>query len=189
MSDYFLEYLIRENYDDSFQEILEEIITDFKWNGGNRASLNINSPLYQSEIDLRKIDVTKTSAEIISELYYSDSPILFLIIFYERIINQGGLEEIFTYNSDFEDPEFEYDPEVHEHIYMTDVKVFMVRTKNQIYIFGDSSNEYYEFEEIIISSDGTNLNSDMATKTFDRLGINSDRNFSSLLNIIEAKFK
>ncbi|MHA8090430.1 hypothetical protein U8593_09025 [Aquirufa antheringensis] len=189
MSDYFLEYLIRENSNDSFQEILEEIITDFKWNSGNRANIPINSPLNQSEVDLRKIDVTKSSNEIISELYCTDSPILFLILFYQRIINQGELEEIYTYNSDFENHEFVYDPEVHEHIYMTDVKVFMVRTKNQIYIFGDSCDQYYEFEEIIISSDGTNLNSDIATKTFDRLGINSKRNFSSLLNIIEAKFK
>jgi hypothetical protein len=101
----------------------------------------------------------------------------------------GRLEEIFTYNSDFEDPDFEYDPDVHEHIYLTDVKIFMVRTKNQVYIFGDSSDQYYEFEEIVISSDGTNLNSDLATKTFDRLGIEKNRTFQTLVDIIESKFK
>ena len=189
MSDYFLEYLLNENSDETFEEIIDEIITDFKWNGDDRGNIDITSPLNQSEYDLRKIDVSKTSNEIISELYFKDSPILFLILFYQRIINQGRLEEIFTYNSDFENPEFEYDPHVHEHIYLTNVDVFMVRTKNLIYIFGDSSDSYYEFEEIMISSDGTNLNSDLATKTFDRLGINSDRNFQTLIDIIEAKFK
>ncbi len=189
MSDYFLEYLLEENSNESLAETIDEIITDFKWNGGDRSQIDISSPLNQSENDLRKIDVTKSSNEIISELYYADSPILFLILFYQRIINQGGLEEIFRYNSDFEDPEFEYDPEVHEHIYMTDVEVFMVRTKNQIYIFGDSSDPYYEFEEVVLYADGRNLNSPIAIKTFERLDIQENRTFESLLDIIEAKFQ
>jgi hypothetical protein len=189
MSDNFLNYVLRENADDSLKEILEEIITDFKWNGGDRANIDITSPLNQSENDLRKIDLTKSSIEIINDLYFNDNPILFLFLFYERIINQGRLEEIFTYNSDLEDPNFEYDPTIHEHLYLTNVDVFMVRTKNQVYIFGDSSDQFYEFEEIVISSDGTNLNSDLATKTFDRLGIEKNRTFQSLIDIIESKFK
>jgi hypothetical protein len=189
MSDYFLDYLLKENAGDSLKEILEEIITDFKWNGGDRANIDITSPLNQSEIDLRKIDLTKSSIEIINDLYFNDNPILFLFLFYERIINQGRLEEIFTYNSDLENPEFEYDPDIHEHLYLTNVDVFMVRTKNLIYIFGNSSDPYYEFEEVVISSEGRNLKSPIAIKTFERLGIKSDRTFSCLLNIIEAKFK
>jgi hypothetical protein len=189
MSDYFLDYLLKEKADDSLKEILEEIITDFKWNGVDRANIDITSPLNQSEIDLRKIDLTKSSIEIINDLYFNDNPILFLFLFYERIINQGRLEEIFTYNSDLEKPEFEYDPDIHEHLYSTNVDVFMVRTKNLIYIFGNSSDPYYEFEEVVISSEGRNLKSRIAIKTFERLGINSDRNFTSLLNFIEAKFK
>lgn len=189
MSDYFLDYLLKENFNETLEEIIDELINYFKWNGDDRIQIDITSPLNQSEKDLRKIDVTKPSNEIIQELYYTDNQILFLILFYQRIINLGRLEEIFTYNSDFEDPDFEYDPDVHEHIYLTNVKVFMVRTKNQVYIFGDSSDQYYEFEEIVISSDGTNLNSDLATKTFDRLGIEKNRTFQTLIDIIESKFK
>lgn len=189
MSDYFLDYLLKENFNETLEEIIDELINYFKWNGDDRSQIDITSPLNQSEKDLRKIDLTKPSNEIIQELYFTDNQILFLILFYQRIINLGRLEEIFTYNSDFEDPEFEYDPDVHEHIYLTNVKVFMVRTNNQIYIFGDSSNQYYDFEEIVISSDGTNLTSDLATKTFDRLGIEKNRTFQTLVDIIESKFK
>lgn len=65
----------------------------------------------------------------------------------------------------------------------------MVMSKNQIYIFEDSSDQYYQLEEVVLYADRRNLNKHIEIKTFERLEIQENRTFNCLVNIIESKFK
>ncbi len=65
----------------------------------------------------------------------------------------------------------------------------MVMTKNQIYIFEDSSDQYYQLEEVVLYADRRNLNKHIEIKTFERLEIQENSTFNCLVNIIESKFK
>jgi hypothetical protein len=185
MSENFLNYLLHENSG----ETLDDLLTYVNWSEEEKRRNKYPSVLNFNIDDLKLFDNSKPSYDILSKLYFEDNELLFFIIFSQRIIYLNGLEEVFTYNSDFENSDFEYDENIHEHIYLTDVNIFMVRTKNKIYIFGDSSDPYYDFEQVVISSNGHNLNSALVTKTFERLGIENNRSFETLINIIENHFK
>ena len=185
MSEYFLSYLYSENFGFTSDELLTYVI----WTDEEKKRYNYPRLLNINSNDLDLLTVSKPANEIISKLYFEDNDLLFLIIYTERIVYLSGLDEVFTYNFDFENPEFEYEPSIHEHMYLTDVNVFMIRTKNKIYIFGYSGDSNYDFEEIILSSNGDNISSPLAVKMFDRLGIKYKRNFQTLAKIIESHFQ
>ena len=185
MSENFLNYLYTENFDFTSADLL----TFVNWTDEEKKIYNYPSALNINSNDFDLLDTSIPANEIISKLYFEDNELLFLIIYTQRIIYLSTLNEVFTYNSDLENPDFEYDPNIHEHMYLTDVDVFMIRTKNKIYIFGLSSDSYYDFEEVIISANGNNIDSPLAIKTFDRLGIKYKRNFQTLIKLIESHYK
>lgn len=185
MSEYFLSYLFTENIDDTSDDLLTYVY----WTDEEKKRYHYPTSLNMSENDFDILKTSKSAKEVISKLYFEDNDLLFLIIYTQRIIYFSRLEEIFTYNYELESPEFDYDPNIHEHIYLSDVNVFMIRTKNKIFIFGFSSLPYYDFEEIVLNSDGSNIDSPLAIKMFDRLGIKDKRNFQTLNQLIENHYK
>ena len=185
MSEIFLSYLLHENSG----ETLDDLLTYVNWSDEDKRRNKYPSVLNINTDDLKLINKSKPANDVLSKLYSEDNELLFFIIFSQRIIYLNGLEEVFTYNFDLEDPSFEYDPNIHEHMYLTNVNVYMIRTKNKIFIFGNSEDSDYNFEQVVIHSNGHNLNSYLATKTFERLDIENDRSFQTLINIIENHFK
>jgi hypothetical protein len=185
MSENFLNYLLYENSG----ETLDDLLTYINWSDEDKRQNKYPSVLNFNADDLKLFDNSKPANDILSKLYFEDNELLFFIIFSQRIIYLSVLEEVFTYNFDLEDPSFEYDEKIHEHIYLTDVNIFMIRTLNKIFIFGNSGDSNYNFEQVVIHSNGHNLNSSLANKTFERLGIENDRSFQTLINIVENHFK
>jgi hypothetical protein len=185
MRENFLSYLLEEN----ISETANDLLTYVHWTDDEMEKYKYPSSLKINKDDLKIFDHSKSANEIILKLYNDDNDLLFLILYTQRLIYMSNLEEIITYNSDLENPNFEYDPDIHEHMYMTNVDVFMIRTKNKIYIFELNAAQECEFEEVVLSSNGNNITNPIAIKTFDRLGIKHNRNFQELINIIETHFK
>jgi hypothetical protein len=185
MSEIFLSYLLHENSG----ETLEDLLTYVNWSNEDKDQYEFPSVLNFNTDDLKLIDKSKPANDILSKLYSEDNELLFLIIFTQSIIYSSDLEEVFTYNFDLENSDFEYERNIHEHMYLTNVNVYMIRTKNKIFIYGYSGDSEYNFEQVVIHSNGHNLNSTIAIKTFERLGIEIDRSFQTLINIIENHFK
>ena len=185
MSENFLNYLLHENSG----ETLDDLLTYVNWSDEDKRRNKYPSELNFNTDNLKLIDNSKPAKDVLSKLYHEDNELLFFIIFTQRIMYLGDLDEVFTYNFDLEDPDFEYDPNIHEHMYLTNVNVYIIRTKNKIFIFGNSEDSDYNFEQVVIHSNGHNLNSSLATKTFERLGVEINRSFQALIQIIEDHFK
>lgn len=185
MCEYFLSYLFCEN----FEESVKEILSYAKWSKEDKSQYNYPKSLNINIEDLRNLENLKSANEILSKLYFEDNELLFLIVYTQRIIYLSALPEVFKYNSDFEDPDFKYNPDIHEHIDLTDVDVFMLRTKNKIFVFGKSSDPYYTQEEFVIKSDQDLSQNRNAIKLFNRLGIKNKRNFETLTKKIDKLYK
>jgi len=185
MSDYFLSYLLVENSEESANDLL----TYINWTQEEKliyqypATLNINFN------DLKLFTNSKSANEIISKLYFEDNDLLFLIVYTQRIIHLSRLKEVFTYNIEMENPEFDYEPDIHEHIYLSDVEVFMIRTKNKLFVFGNSNYPDQHFKPFVITAEDASINEYDANKLFDRLNIKYKRNFETLIKKIESFYK
>jgi hypothetical protein len=166
----------------------EELLHVINWTDEQKLKYNFPSKLNINYKDLDLFKQGKSANEMISKLYYDNNELLFLILYTDRIINMSGLVEVFVYNINDENPDFIAD-EFHEHSYLSDVQTFLIRTNNKIYIFGMSTDEYYNFEEIVIEKNGYNMDSKLTKKTIERLNIKGKNNFEALLKIVEKHSK
>ena len=114
MSDYFLNYLLAENS----EECANDLLTYINWSQEEKSKYQYPSTLDFNNDDLKLFTDSKTANEIISKLYFEDNDLFFLIVYTQRIIHLSRLKEVFTYNMEMENPEFDYDPDIHEHIYL-----------------------------------------------------------------------
>ena len=185
MSDYFLNYLLAENS----EEFANDLLTYINWSQEEKSKYQYPSTLDFNNDDLKLFTDSKTANEIISKLYFEDNDLLFLIVYTQRIIHLSRLKEVFTYNMEMENPEFDYDPDIHEHIYLSDVEVFMTRTKNKIFVFCNSNYPDQHFKPFVITAHEALINGHEANKLFDRLGIKNKRNFETLSKKIESFYK
>lgn len=184
MGDYFLSYLLSENSDENANDLLSYI----NWSKEDKLKYQYPSSLNINSEDLKLFTDSKPADAIISKLYLEDNDLLFLIVYAQRIIYLSRLEEVFTFNIEMENPEFEYDPDIHEHIYLSNVEVFMIRTKNKIFIFCNSNYPDQHFKPFILTPEEV-INGLEANKLFDRLGIKYKRNFETLIKKIESFYK
>jgi len=185
MCESFLSYLFCENFVASVSEILSYV----NWSEDDKLKYNYPNSISINFEDLKRLEKATSANEILSKLYFEDNEILFLIVYTQRIINLSRLPEFFTYNSDLENPEFQYNPDIHEHIYLSNVEVFMIRTKSKIFIFGNSNFPDEHFKPFVLTNETTIIKGLDAKKLFDRLGIKNKRNFETLINKIESFYK
>ena len=185
MSEYFLSYLLAENSEESANDLL----TYINWSPEEKSKYRYPINLNINNDDLILFTDSKSANEIISKLYFEDNDLFFLIVYTQRIIFLSRLEHVFTYNMEMENPEFDYDPDIHEHIYLSDVEVFMTRTKNKIFVFCNSNYPDQHFESFVLTAEDAIINGYEANKLFDRLEIKYKRNFETFIKRIESFYK
>lgn len=191
MKDYFLDYIIKENR----YETVDELLAYAVWNNESTSEIKYPKQLNISTQLLSDYKNRKSSKDLLTELYEKDDELLFLLTYSQRLIYWSNLKHVFTYNSDLENPEFDYNHDVHEFLFMTDVDVFMIKTINKIFFFGDTKQGVIDFEPTVIYRGEDISKNSVALKLFNRLKGNKiisskiALSYAAFENIIDKHFK
>lgn len=180
MCDFFLSYLFLE----SGEETADELLRYINWTDEEKKMYNYPKTLNIKEEDLKLFTKSKNANEILSKLYFEDNDLLFLIVYTQRLLYYSSLNHLFIYNENWDDN--------NDYNFITDIEVFILKTKNKIFIFGKPNDEYfryYDFEEIVLKSNEENINSKIAQDTFSRLNIEKNLNYKTLEKIVEDFYK
>ena len=185
MNEYFLIHLFRQNYSDSAKEIAEYIL----WSDDIKLTSKVPSSLNQIFIDTQFADAYESANALMSDLYFRDSELLFLAVYTQRMAFSSCLEPACSYYLDHEDPSFRLTDEEDDHCYLSNVDIFLIKTKNKIFAFEDSKDERCAFQNIVVTKENGNISSKLIQRVFDLYKIKYKRNYDTLYYLVERLYK
>lgn len=185
MNEYFLIHLFRQNYGDSAMEIAECIL----WSDDIKLTCKVPSSLNQIFIDTQFAEAYESANALISDLYFRDSELLFLAVYTQRIAFSSCLEPACSYQLDYEDASFSLTDEEDDYTYLSNVDIFLIKTKNKIFAFEHSRDERCTFQNVVVTETNGNISSKLIQRIFDLHKIKYKRNFGTLYQLVERFYK
>lgn len=181
MNEYFLIYLFQENYAESANDFSEYLL----WSDDVRKTFSVPSSLNEIVINPQLADGYQSANALISDLYFRDDEQLFLAVYTQRIVFYSRLEPACSYRIDYEDPSFSITDEEDDHTYLSNVDIFLIKTKNKIFAFEHSQDERCTFQNVVVTETNGNISSKLIQRIFDLHKIKYKRNFGTLYQLVE----
>jgi hypothetical protein len=181
MNEFFLIQLFHHNYTDSARGFSDYIL----WTDDIKLTYKVPTSLNKIIIEPQFSDAYESANALISDLYFRDSELLFLAVYTQRIAFSSCLEPACSYYLDYEYPSFSLTDEEDDHCYLSNVDIFLIKTKNKIFAFEDSKDERCAFQNVVVTKENGNISSKLIQRVFDLYKIKYKRNYNTLYYLVE----
>lgn len=124
----FLNYLAKEYKDNSGDDFL----CFTPWDENGKPSIEIPTSLNVDLSNLKKIVEANSAVDVICKMYDEDDELLLYLLYSQILYDNSNIKEVYQYNRLDEDEEITED---YEYFLLTDVKAYILRTKNKLFVF------------------------------------------------------